>query len=61
MQKLSNEIILEYVPTVHFEPNTQKTKEKKKKKRNHQKGKKKKKKHKTTLVALMYSNHVAES
>ena len=44
MQKLSNEIILEYVPTVHFEPNTQKTKEKKKKKRNHQKGKKKKKK-----------------
>ena len=53
MQKLSNKIILEYVPTLHFEPNTQKTKKKKPPKR--------KKKNKPTLVVLMYSNHVAES
>ena len=59
MQKLSNKIILEYVPTVHFEPNTQKTKEKKKEKKPPKR--KKKKKHKKKLVVLMYSNHVAES
>ena len=50
MQKLSNKIILEYVPTVHFEPNTQKTKEKKKEKKPPKRKKKKKTQNNTGSV-----------
>ena len=58
MQKLSNDIILQYEPTLHFELNTQKTKKEKKRK---EKTKEEKKTKPKTLVVLMYSNRVAES